>query len=47
MVKKAVFLYRDGTLVYPRHYPARPEDLRLYEGIEYHYAYYRRRIFVW
>jgi len=34
MVKKAVFLDRDGTLVYPRHYPARPEDLRLYEGIE-------------
>ncbi|MGI9060963.1 MAG: D-glycero-alpha-D-manno-heptose-1,7-bisphosphate 7-phosphatase [Ktedonobacteraceae bacterium] len=34
MVKKAVFLDRDGTLVYPRHYPAQPEDLRLYEGIE-------------
>lgn len=34
MVKKAVFLDRDGTLVYPRHYPARPEDLRLYAGIE-------------
>lgn len=36
MVKKqkAVFLDRDGTLVYPGHYPSRPEDLRLYEGIE-------------
>ena len=32
--QKAVFLDRDGTLVYPGHYPSRPEDLRLYEGIE-------------
>lgn len=36
MLKKqrALFLDRDGTLVYPGHYPSRPEDLRLYEGIE-------------
>ena len=30
---KAIFLDRDGTLVYPAHYPSRPEDLHLYEGI--------------
>lgn len=30
---RAVFLDRDGTLVHPRHYPSRPEDLRLYRGI--------------
>jgi D-glycero-D-manno-heptose 1,7-bisphosphate phosphatase len=30
---RALFLDRDGTLVYPGHYPSRPEDLRLYEGI--------------
>lgn len=29
----ALFLDRDGTLVHPGHYPSRPEDLRLYEGI--------------
>ncbi len=29
----AIFLDRDGTLVYPRHYPSRPEELRLYDGI--------------
>lgn len=33
MRHRAVFLDRDGTLVHPRHYPARPEDLRLYEGV--------------
>ncbi len=35
MTKKypALFLDRDGTLVYPGHYPSRPEDLHLYEGI--------------
>ena len=32
---KALFLDRDGTLVYPGHYPSRPQDLRLYEGIEH------------
>ena len=30
---KALFLDRDGTLVHPRHYPSRPADLLLYEGI--------------
>ncbi len=29
----AVFLDRDGTLVHPRHYPSRPADLQLYDGI--------------
>lgn len=29
----AIFLDRDGTLVYPRHYPSRPEDLVLYDGV--------------
>jgi D-glycero-D-manno-heptose 1,7-bisphosphate phosphatase len=28
-----VFLDRDGTLVHPRHYPSRPEHLRLYDGV--------------
>jgi len=30
---RALFLDRDGTLVEPRHYPSRPEDLILYPGI--------------
>lgn len=30
---KAIFLDRDGTLVHPRHYPSRPEELILYAGI--------------
>lgn len=29
----ALFLDRDGTLVHPAHYPSRPEQLRLYDGI--------------
>lgn len=33
MKSPAVFLDRDGTLVHPRHYPSRPEELILYEGI--------------
>jgi D-glycero-D-manno-heptose 1,7-bisphosphate phosphatase len=33
MTQRAVFLDRDGTLVHARHYPCRPEDLVLYEGI--------------
>jgi len=33
MQERALFLDRDGTLVHPRHYPARPEDLQLYDGI--------------
>lgn len=32
-MQPAVFLDRDGTLVHPRRYPSRPEELRLYEGI--------------
>ncbi len=31
--RKAVFLDRDGTLVHPKHYPSRPEELQLYTGI--------------
>lgn len=33
MSARAVFLDRDGTLVHPRHYPARPDELVLYDGI--------------
>jgi D-glycero-D-manno-heptose 1,7-bisphosphate phosphatase len=33
MVHRALFLDRDGTLVEPRHYPSRPEDLVLYAGV--------------
>lgn len=33
MSKRAIFLDRDGTLVHPRHYPARPEELCLYDDI--------------
>jgi len=33
MTDRAIFLDRDGTLVHPRHYPSRPEDLLLYDGI--------------
>lgn len=31
--RPALFLDRDGTLVHPRHYPSRPEQLHLYAGI--------------
>jgi D-glycero-D-manno-heptose 1,7-bisphosphate phosphatase len=30
---RALFIDRDGTLVHARHYPSRPEDLVLYDGI--------------
>jgi D-glycero-D-manno-heptose 1,7-bisphosphate phosphatase len=30
---RALFLDRDGTLVHPSHYPSRPADLRLYDGV--------------
>lgn len=30
---RAIFIDRDGTLVHPRHYPTRPSELRLYDGI--------------
>src|SRR5258708_33691455 len=33
MKNRAILLDRDGTLVLPRHYPSRPEDLRLYDDI--------------
>ena len=33
MAARAIFLDRDGTLVEPRHYPARPADLVLYAGV--------------
>ena len=33
MKSRALFLDRDGTLVHPRRYPSRPQDLRLYDGI--------------
>lgn len=33
MAEPAVFLDRDGTLVHVRHYPTRPEELVLYDGI--------------
>lgn len=33
MKHRAVFLDRDGTLVHPRHYPSRPDDLHLYNNI--------------
>lgn len=33
MRRRALFLDRDGTLVHPRHYPARPEDLLLVDGL--------------
>lgn len=29
----AVFLDRDGTLIHARHYPSRPEEIVLYDGI--------------
>ena len=32
-MQRAVFIDRDGTLVYPRHYPSQPHDLQLYNGI--------------
>lgn len=33
MSSPAIFIDRDGTLVEARHYPSRPEDLLLYDGI--------------
>lgn len=32
-MKRALFLDRDGTLVHARHYPSRPEELIVYDGI--------------
>lgn len=33
MKERALFLDRDGTLVWPRHFPSRPEQLILFDGI--------------
>lgn len=33
MTHRALFIDRDGTLVHARHYPSRPDDLILYDGI--------------
>jgi D-glycero-D-manno-heptose 1,7-bisphosphate phosphatase len=33
MSVRAIFLDRDGTLVQPRHYPSRPEELVLADGV--------------
>ncbi|HEU5381552.1 MAG TPA: HAD family hydrolase [Ktedonobacteraceae bacterium] len=33
MKRHALFLDRDGTLVYPIHYPSRPDELCLYAGL--------------
>ena len=33
MTAPAIFLDRDGTLVHARHYPSRPDELVLYDGI--------------
>ena len=30
---RAIFIDRDGTLVHARHYPSKPDDLVLYDGI--------------
>jgi D-glycero-D-manno-heptose 1,7-bisphosphate phosphatase len=35
MQSRALFLDRDGTLVYARHYPSHPSQLRLYPDIEH------------
>lgn len=33
MKHRALFIDRDGTLVHPGHYPSRPEQVRLYDGL--------------
>ncbi len=33
MSRRAIFLDRDGTLVHARHYPTRPDELLLFEGM--------------
>src|SRR5215204_1039894 len=32
-LNRAVLLDRDGTLIEPRHYPSRPEELVIYDGL--------------
>jgi D-glycero-D-manno-heptose 1,7-bisphosphate phosphatase len=34
MKERAILLDRDGTLVEPRHYPTRPEELHVFDGID-------------
>jgi D-glycero-D-manno-heptose 1,7-bisphosphate phosphatase len=45
MKQRALFLDRDGTLVHAVHYPSRPEQLRLYDGIGPHLAHLQERGF--
>lgn len=33
MGRRALFMDRDGTLVHPRHYPTRAEELHVFEGV--------------
>ena len=33
MSARAVFLDRDGTVIHARHYPSRPEEIVLYDGV--------------
>jgi D-glycero-D-manno-heptose 1,7-bisphosphate phosphatase len=33
MGRRALFLDRDGTLVHPRHYPSRPDELQIFAGV--------------
>ena len=33
MSRRAIFLDRDGTLVHAKHYPTRPDELVLYDGV--------------
>jgi D-glycero-D-manno-heptose 1,7-bisphosphate phosphatase len=33
MNDRAIFLDRDGTLIHPEHYPSRPEQIVLYDGL--------------
>jgi len=43
MVARALFLDRDGTLVWPYHYPSRPEHLRLYPDLAPELAWFQAR----
>lgn len=33
MGRRALFIDRDGTLVHPRHYPSRPDELIIFDGV--------------
>lgn len=43
--QRAILLDRDGTLVHASHYPSRPEQLRLYDGIGSYLALLQRQGF--